>query len=118
LKAIGEIMSDKKSMQEKIEELYEFLQGKVPPRLSMKHPPRLSQQKAFRVIYFLQEVTGILPDNFERCRGCGCIIDTYFEGVFFNSNPDDKETLDGKPIPKSWEGDWCDDCAPQDWRWL
>jgi len=65
---------------EKIEELYEFLQGKVPDSLEIKHPPHLSEQMAFRIIYFLQEQTGVLPDYYERCKTCGCIYNSEEEG--------------------------------------
>ena len=66
--------------QEKIEELYRFLQGELPKGIHIKHPPKLSSRKAFRVIWFLQEVTGVLPDRYERCKTCGDIFDSY-DGV-------------------------------------
>jgi hypothetical protein len=66
--------------QEQIEQFYEFLQGKVPEGLIMKRPPHLSKPMAFRIIYYLQEELGILPDKYERCITCGHIYDSENEG--------------------------------------
>ena len=66
--------------QDQIEQFYEFLQGEVPQGLNMKRPPHLSGQMAFRIIYYLQEIMGILPDKFERCKTCGNIFNTETEG--------------------------------------
>ena len=65
---------------EQVDELYNFLQGICPEVIHVKHPPRLSQQKAFTVIWFLQEHLRILPDNFERCCDCGNLYDADREG--------------------------------------
>jgi hypothetical protein len=66
--------------QEQIEKFYEFLQGEVPDDLRMKRPPHLSEQMAFRIIYYLQEEFEILPDIYERCKTCGCIYNSENEG--------------------------------------
>lgn len=66
--------------QEQVVQFYEFLQGEVPESLNMKRPPHLSQQMAFRIIYYLQEVMEIIPGKFERCRTCGDIFNTEEEG--------------------------------------
>ena len=58
-----------------IEELYQFLQGTCPKGIYVKHPPRLSERKAFSVIWFLQEHLRVLPDNIERCCRCGDLFD-------------------------------------------
>lgn len=65
---------------EKIEEFYRFLQGELPDNIHMKRSPHLSEQMAFRIIYFLQEQTGIFPDHIERCKTCGCLYDSECEG--------------------------------------
>jgi hypothetical protein len=65
---------------EKVEELYLFLQGNLPECIHMKRPPRLSKVMAFRIIWFLQEQTHVLPDKFERCRTCGNIFNSESEG--------------------------------------
>ena len=65
---------------EEVEKFYNFLQGEVPPELHMKRPPRLSGIMAFRIIYYLQEVMGVIPDKYERCARCGHIFDSEAEG--------------------------------------
>lgn len=65
---------------EEVNDLYDFLQGEVPECLIMKRPPHLSEQMAFRIIYYLQEVMHILPDNYERCVTCGRLYDSFNEG--------------------------------------
>jgi hypothetical protein len=65
---------------EQVEAFYRFLQGELPPQLHMSRHPRLSEPMAFRVIYYLQEIMGILPDRYERCVKCGTIYDSYDEG--------------------------------------
>ncbi len=60
---------------EEVDSLYRFLQGELPPNLYMKAHPRLSPQMAFRIIYYLQEQMGILPDSYERCISCGELYD-------------------------------------------
>lgn len=62
---------------EAVEALYEFLQGEVPPELTLREPPKLSQIAAFGVIYYLQEVMHILPDKFEICAECGDVYDSW-----------------------------------------
>ena len=68
---------------EHIDGLYKFLQGECPKGVYVKHPPRLSEQKAFSAIWFLQEHLRILPDNLERCCGCGDLFDINREGGFY-----------------------------------
>jgi hypothetical protein len=65
---------------EKIEEFYKFLQGELPDGIHMKRPPHLSEQMAFRIIWFLQEQTCVLPDHVERCKTCGRLYDSENEG--------------------------------------
>ena len=65
---------------EDVEKFYEFLQGEVPEGYNIKHPPRLSPQKAFLVIYYLQEEMGIIPDRYERCITCNNLYDSHCEG--------------------------------------
>lgn len=72
---------------EQIDELYEFLQGKCPEGIHVKHPPRLTQNKAFKIIWFLQEHLGVLPDNFERCCSCGDLYDVCREGGYYRDRP-------------------------------
>jgi hypothetical protein len=66
---------------EDVEDFHKFLQGDyMPKNLHMKNPPRMSKQRAFKIIYYLQEVLGVLPDDFEMCKTCGRIYDSANEG--------------------------------------
>jgi hypothetical protein len=65
---------------EQVDELYQFLQGTVPDGIYIKHPPRLSKRMAFKIIYFLQEQTGVIPDHYEKCATCGDLFDSDNEG--------------------------------------
>jgi len=65
---------------EQVEELYRFLQGEVPDGIYYCKAPRLSERKAFTVIWFLQERLRIIPDQYERCCSCGTLYDTRCSG--------------------------------------
>jgi len=68
-------------LQYDVEDFFEFLQGNyVPPDWDLKAPPKMSKQRAFKIIYYLQEVLGIIPDKFEMCKTCGAIYDSENEG--------------------------------------
>ena len=65
---------------EDVEKFYRFLQGELPPELTMKRHPHFSGKMAFRIIYYLQEIFHLIPDRYERCQTCGEIYDSYAEG--------------------------------------
>lgn len=67
---------------ERIDEFYRFLQGNVPDGIRLKrgHKPKLSEKKAFAIIWYLQEHLPILPDMIERCDKCGELYDSYSSG--------------------------------------
>jgi hypothetical protein len=65
---------------ESVEDLYKFLQGKVPHCLTLREPPKLSKRAAFAVIYYLQEIMHLIPDHYERCNICGVLYDIEQEG--------------------------------------
>ena len=103
--------------QEQIVEFYDFLQGKVPEGMTVKKPPKLSQEQAFTVIWFLQEHLCVLPDNFEQCSTCHVIYNSDFEGFYLDCGYDDRELTNGKPIPKKYVGAYCSDiCCPIEWQ--
>ena len=52
----------------------------------MKHHPRLSSRMAFKIIWYLQEVMGVIPDHYERCITCGCLYDSWSEGHYDERN--------------------------------
>lgn len=101
---------------EKINEFYEWLQGKsCPEKLHFEEKLNLTEEQAFSVIYFLQEYLEVLPDKFERCRECGCIFDSYNEGISINEATiiitEDGEEVDAN-FPEEMYGLYCEDCRP------
>lgn len=63
-----------------VDKFYRFLQGELPSELHMTRHPHMSPRQAYRVIYYLQEIMGILPDTYERCCTCGDLYDSMNEG--------------------------------------
>ncbi|WP_461247691.1 hypothetical protein [Treponema sp. R6D11] len=79
----GEIKSS--VWEEKLNELLEYLTiGKLPEGICCKSP-KMSLKKAKSVIWFLQEVTKIIPDEYEVCARCGEIHDSGY-GRYFETN--------------------------------
>lgn len=66
---------------EKTDALYSFLQGNIPDEITLVEPPKLSGVMAFGIIYYLQEILGIIPDHYERCDECGILFDSNYEGI-------------------------------------
>jgi len=96
------------SQKDKLEILYNYLTGERLPDGVYRKTPKLSLNKAFDVIWFLQEVLHCLPDNIEQCKGCKCLFDTDSEGCILDGD----YKLNGKTLPKKYWGCWCDECAP------
>ena len=82
--------------KEQVEEFYEFLQGTSPKDIHIKFPIKLSKNKAFSIIYYLQEHLRIIPDNFEQCCVCKEIRNSREEGVYIEKK-------------EKW---YCDNCRP------
>lgn len=70
-----------------INEFYHFLQGEIPQTLHYNrgHKPKMSQKKAFAIIYYLQEHYRKFPDNIEQCSVCGDLYDTDCEGLYWET---------------------------------
>ena len=64
---------------EQTQELHRFLQGENPEGILVK-PLKLDTETAFRVIWYLQERLGIIPDDYEMCSQCGKIYDSSYGG--------------------------------------
>jgi len=65
--------------KEQIEELYLWLQGEEIETNVLIKSPKLSNLKAWKIIYFLQEhfkEPQILSDYIERCSHCKRLVDT------------------------------------------
>ena len=67
---------------EQIEDLKAFLMGNPHGGLLMSrgHQPRLRQNAANGVIWYLQEVLRVLPDRYEMCDACGELYDQHASG--------------------------------------
>ena len=73
---------------EKVREFYRFLTGeKMPEKISMRrgHAPKMTEKKAFAIIWYLQEHLSIFPDTIERCSVCGELFDSYSEGIYWQT---------------------------------
>lgn len=73
---------------EKINEFYRFLTGeKMPETISLcrGHAPKMSEKKAFAIIWYLQEHLSIFPDTIEKCSVCGELYDTGSEGIYWET---------------------------------
>lgn len=93
----------------KVKELFNYLTDKeIPGGILVKSRPKLSLNKAWNLIWFLQEVTHCLPDYIERCDRCGELYDSESEGFWL----DDQYEIKGKTLPKKYWGSYCDGCAP------
>ena len=70
-----------------IDEFYRFLQGETPEGMQCGKggQPKLSEKKAFSIIWYLQEHMRILPDNIERCDICGELFDDWSEGIYWET---------------------------------
>jgi len=83
--------SDKKRKDwndlEWIDEFYHFLQGEMPDGMQCGNgrTPKLSEKKAFTIIWYLQEHMRILPDNIKRCDSCGELFDDWSEGIYWET---------------------------------
>ena len=73
---------------EKVREFYRFLTGDdMPDKISIGkgHVPKMSEKKAFSIIWYLQEHLSIFPDTIERCSVCGELFDTNSEGIYWET---------------------------------
>ena len=73
---------------DKVDEFYRFLTGEITPEsLSFirGHAPKMTEKKAFTIIWYLQEYLAILPDNIERCSECGDLYNCNSEGLYWET---------------------------------
>ena len=97
------------SNRDKVDELFQYLMDNtIPEGIHVPSRPKLSVNKAWSLIWFLQEQTHCLPDNIEKCDRCGDLYDTDSEGYYL----DDQYLLNGKTLPKKHWGYFCDGCVP------
>jgi RNA polymerase-binding transcription factor DksA len=108
------ILSDDDSWtwKQKIEELYRFLRGTDKPEAAVNYfKPKLSHKAAKHLIWFLQEFTGIIPDQFEFCEECGDeVYDSHREGhwsEFLGKGFCDNHAWDNPDLA------FCEDCGDE-----
>lgn len=64
-----------------VDEFYHFLQGISPENINDGKPMvKLPKQKAFNIIWYLQEHFPLLPDTIEQCSFCKDLYDSYSSG--------------------------------------
>ena len=74
-----------KELFEMTEEFYNFLQGEIPKCIHIEKENdkiKLDKEKAFFIIWYLQEHYHIIPDNIEKCDECDDLFDTYSQGGY------------------------------------
>lgn len=67
-----------------ITEFYDFLKGGCPENISFArgHGVKLSPNKAYSIIYYLQEHFPVLPDHIEQCSFCKSLYDSDSSGYY------------------------------------
>lgn len=73
---------------DKLNEFYEFLQGKSMPdgiKIGRGHKPKMSAKKAFSIIWYLQEHLSVFPAQIEQCSVCGDLYDSYSSGIYWET---------------------------------
>ncbi len=96
--------------RDKLDVLYKYLMGIELPEGVCCQMPRLSANKAFSVIWFLQEIMRCLPDNIEQCDGCKELFDTDSSGIHIDDQW--KHTRSGRTVGRKHWGRFCDGCYP------
>lgn len=101
---------------ESVNKFYEFLQGiNYGSEFSYElECGGISDEMAFSIIYYLQEVLEMLPDNIERCHVCGCLYDSDCGGATITKESEwfNHETEKYEKFQESEYGLYCDDCRP------
>jgi len=67
-----------------VEDFYLMLQGKDidSDGFSLGHKFNLTPNKAFTIIWYLQEILKIIPDRFEKCDVCKELYNSYSSGHY------------------------------------
>lgn len=78
---------------EQVEEFFDFLRGELPDGMSLvkKNIPKLRDDQAFAIIWYIQERLRIIPDNFELCHDCKQIYDADYGGIAVDNLRDAKK---------------------------
>ena len=101
------------SYKDRINILYEYLIGNGLPDGVHCSMPKLRPTMAFNIIWLLQEVLHVLPDNIEQCQTCKELYDTDSEGIHLDDQCDlIAESGKKKTMPKKYWGHYCGACIP------
>jgi len=76
--------TEEKTDLERTEELFAFLQGRVPEGYGIKPKkdiPKLSADQAWTVIWYLGNQYWQVTDHVERCCVCGDLYESWAEGA-------------------------------------
>lgn len=65
-----------------VREFHAFLQGILPEGITTVKFRKMNPRQSFSVIWFLQEVSGVIDDRFELCHNCDQVFDSYQEGHY------------------------------------
>ena len=64
-----------------VQEFYQFLKGNSPEVINEGKPMvKLSPNKAFHIIWYLQEHFPLIPDTIEQCSFCKDLYDSHSSG--------------------------------------
>lgn len=71
---------------QRTQQLYDFLRGKIPEgyKISKSHRPKLTDDQAWTVIWYLGNQYWQVTDNVEKCGVCGDIYNTWQGGHFLD----------------------------------
>lgn len=94
--------------EDQMQKLFKYLTGESD---DVETQLELTPKQAFGLIYFMQEHLEILPQNYELCESCECLINVDYGGCFAD---DDAIESDFHFRPEVIEkgGFYCDSCAP------
>ena len=90
--------------------LYKYLLGIELPEGVFCKMPKLSANKAFSVIWFLQEVMHCLPDCIEQCKVCKDLFDADSSGIYLDDQYKYRES--GRTVGQRYWGHYCENCIP------
>lgn len=73
-----------------VQEFMNMLTGEdLPEGMRMNNQPKLNNESAFSIVWYLQEHLHLLPDNYEMCKVCKEIYDAHGGGHIISSDDSD-----------------------------
>ena len=96
--------------RDRLDVLYKYLMGIELPKGVFCKMPKLSANKAFSVIWFLQEIMHCLPDCIAQCDSCKDLYDSDSSGIYIDDQW--KHRSNGRTVGRKYWGHFCDGCCP------